>query len=88
MRVSILAVALLMPATSLAAPVEKTTATVGPVFHSKRVDNNNPNTVYIGGGDYSIEGPVVSVPTTALNNRGANGTAAEPSEDQYTALRR
>jgi hypothetical protein len=81
---------LVMPALTLAAPVEKTDGFVCPVFNSdSTVGNHNPNAVQIGGGDYTVLGPNVSVPVHATNGNGAGspgGPHAAPGDTDYTAL--
>jgi hypothetical protein len=50
---------------------------------------NSPNAMMIGGGDYSIIGPTVTVPTHATNDNGAGlaGAAhASPGDANYTAI--
>ena len=62
---------------------------VCPVFNSNAVGEHNPNAVEIGGGDYSIIGPDVSVPFEATNDNGAGtpgGDHASPGDSTYTAI--
>lgn len=78
------------PALTLAAPVEKTDGFVCPVFNSNSaVGEHNPNAVQIGGGDYTIPGPNVSVPIHATNGDGAGtpgGEHSAPGDSDYTAV--
>ena len=62
---------------------------VCPVFNSAAVGAHNPNAVMIGGGDYSIIGPEVSVPDHATNGNGAGspgGAHSRPGDTNYTAI--
>ena len=67
-----------------------TTGFVCPVFNSDSgVADHNPNAVEIGGGDFSIIGPSVTVATTATNDNGAGspgGAHASPGDSTYTAI--
>jgi hypothetical protein len=73
-----------------AAPVEKTDGFVCPVFNSNSAAGmKNPNAVQIGGGDYTVIGPDVSVPLTATNADGAGtppGPHSVPGDSDYTAI--
>ena len=62
---------------------------VCPVFHSAAVGAHNPNAVQIAGGDYSIIGPDVYVPSHATNGDGAGspmGAHSSPGDTDYTAI--
>ncbi len=62
---------------------------VCPVFNADAVGAHNPNAVGIGGGDYSIIGPDVSVPEHATNGDGAGtppGPHSQPGDTDYTAI--
>ena len=63
---------------------------VCPVFNSNsQAGLKNPNAVLIGGGDYTILGPNVSVPTGATNGNGAGspgGAHSTPGDSDYTAI--
>ncbi len=91
---SVLLASLLAALTATAAfaggPPEKTDGFVCPVFNDgSAVGENNPNAVQIGGGDYTIVGPEVSVPTNATNQDGAGtpgGDHASPGDSDYTAV--
>ena len=67
-----------------------TTGFICPVFNSdSEVADHNPKAVEIGGGDYSIIGPSVTVATTATNDNGAGtpgGAHASPGDSTYTAI--
>jgi len=82
--------ALTLPLVSSAAPVEKTDGFVCPVFNSiSAVGAHNPNAVQIAGGDYTVIGPSVSVPTHATNGDGAGspgGAHSTPGDSDYTAV--
>jgi len=78
----------LAPASSLAAPPETTDGFVCPVITTESV-LNSPNAQAIGGGDYSIIGPNVTVPTHATNGNGAGtpgGPHSSPGDSDYTAI--
>lgn len=81
---------MLLPAYADAAHEGKTDGFVCPVFNDESaVGENNPNAVQIGGGDYTIVGPEVSVPTGATNDDGAGtpgGEHASPGDPTYTAI--
>lgn len=70
--------------------VERVDGFVCPVFNdNSQVGLHNPNAVEIGGGDYSIIGPNVSIPAGATNQDGAGipgGTHASPGDSDYTAI--
>jgi hypothetical protein len=72
------------------AQVEKTDGFVCPVFNdNSAVGAHNPNAVEIGGGDYTIIGPDVSVPLGATNGDGAGtppGPHSVPGDSDYTAV--
>ena len=74
----------------VADPVEKTDGFVCPVFNqNSAVGEQNPNAVQIGGGDYTIIGPSVSVPLGATNGDGAGtppGAHSVPGDTDYTAV--
>lgn len=81
-------VTVVLPTASLAGGAEKTSGFVCPVLNST-VGANNPNAVQIGGGDFSIIGPKVSVPTGATNADGAGtpgGAHSSPGDSDYTAI--
>ena len=82
--------ALLSPGLALADHDGKTDGFVCPVFNDKSaVGAKNPNAVQIGGGDYSIIGPNVSVPTGATNGDGTGtpgGAHSSPGDRDYTAI--
>jgi hypothetical protein len=63
---------------------------VCPVFNpDSAVGAHNPNAHLIGGGDYTILGPEVSVPTHATNGDGAGsppGPHSSPGDTDYTAI--
>jgi hypothetical protein len=71
-------------------PPEKTEGFVCPVFNSdSAVGAKNPVAVEIGGGDYTIAGPDVSVPLHATNGAGAGspmGGHSAPGDTDYTAV--
>lgn len=75
---------------AFATPVEKTDGFVCPVFNDdSAVGAHNPNSVQIGGGDYSIIGPDVAVPVTATNDDGLGapgGDHTAPGDSMYTAV--
>ena len=81
---------LILPAAVSAAPVETTDGFVCPVFNdAAAVGERNPNAVQIGGGDYTIVGPSVSVPMHATNGDGAGspgGSHSVPGDTNYTAV--
>ena len=70
--------------------VEKTDGFVCPVFNSgSAVGEKNPNAIEIGGGDYTILGPNVSVPINATNGDGSGtpgGAHSSPGDTDYTAI--
>jgi hypothetical protein len=80
----------MVPVLTLAAPPEITDGFVCPVFNDgSAVGEHNPNAVQIGGGDYTIIGPDVRVPTHATNGDGAGspgGAHSSPGDTDYTAL--
>ncbi len=82
--------ALIAPFIAQAAPVEKTDGFVCPVFNqNSAVADHNPNAVPIGGSDYSVIGPDVSVPINATNADGSGtpgGTHSSPGDSDYTAI--
>ena len=62
---------------------------VCPVFNADAVGAHNPTAVTIGGGDYSIIGPDVSVPDQATNGNGTGtpgGAPSSPGDTDYTAI--
>ena len=63
---------------------------VCPVFNpDSAVGEKNPNAVPIGGGDYTIVGPNVSVPDQATNGGGEGtpgGEHSSPGDTDYTAI--
>jgi hypothetical protein len=63
---------------------------VCPVFNpDSAVSDHNPNAVGIGGGDYTIIGPNVSVPDQATNGGGTGtpgGAHSSPGDSDYTAI--
>lgn len=68
--------------------VETTTGFVCPVISTDAV-LNSPNGATIGGGDYSIIGPDVTVPVHATNGNGAGtpgGPHSSPGDTDYTAI--
>ncbi len=70
------------------AAVPKTDGFVCPVISTDAV-LNSPRGVAIAGGDYSVVGPTVSVPTHATNDDGAGspgGDHAAPGDTSYTAI--
>ena len=73
-----------------AAPGGKTDGFGCPVFNpNAQAGVKNPNAVLIGGGDYTIIGPDVSVPLNATNGDGAGtpgGAHSSPGDTDYTAL--
>lgn len=80
-----------------AAPQERVSAFVCPVFNSSAVGMHNPNTFEIYGGDYSLlpgkagvhPGGPVSVPINATNGDGAGsppGPHSGPGDTDYTAI--
>lgn len=76
-------------AASASAAVEKTDGFVCPVFNSSAVGEHNPNAVPIGGGDYTVLGPNVSVPVNATNADGAGspgGAHSSPGDSDYTPI--
>jgi len=81
---------LVLPALASAAPVEKTDGFVCPVFNDQSaVGEHNPQAVEIGGGDYTVAGPDVSVPSHATNQDGEGtpgGEHASPGDTDYTAI--
>lgn len=81
---------LLLSVAVYAAPVEKTNGFVCPVFNSNSAaGEKNPNAVQIGGGDFTIIGPNVSVPLHATNGDGAGsppGWHAIPGDRDYSAI--
>jgi len=77
-----------VPSIGFAEGVERTDGFVCPVL-SSTVGENNPNTVQIAGGDYSIIGPDVSVPIGATNADGSGtpgGDHSSPGDSDYTAI--
>ncbi len=71
-----------------AAGVETVDGFVCPVITTDAV-LNSPNGAAIGGGDYSIIGPDVSIPIGATNDNGAGapgGAHASPGDTTYTAI--
>ena len=80
----------LMSVSFVAASVEKTDGFVCPVFNqNSAVGEHNPNAVQIGGGDYTVLGPSVSVPLHATNGNGAGspgGSHSSPGDRDYTAI--
>ena len=85
-----LAAGVILPAVASAGGVEKTDGFVCPVFNAdSAVAVSNPNVVIIGGGDATIVGPSVSVPTGATNGDGAGtpgGSHSSPGDSDYTAV--
>lgn len=79
-----------LPSFSLAEGVDRVDGFVCPVFNqNSAVGAHNPNAVQIGGGDYTIIGPDVSVPAHATNQDGAGtppGAHASPGDAGYSAL--
>ncbi|MBI4090932.1 MAG: hypothetical protein HY422_02825 [Candidatus Komeilibacteria bacterium] len=76
-------------APAFAAPAELTDGFVCPVFNSDAVGMHNPNAVQIGGGDYTIIGPTLTVPVNATNQDGAGspgGTHAGPGDGSYSPI--
>jgi len=71
-------------------PPEKTDGFVCPVFNANsQAGAKNPNAVEIGGGDYTILGPNVSVPVHATNGDGEGsppGPHSSPGDSDYTAI--
>ena len=68
--------------------VVTTTGFVCPVISTDAV-LNSPNGAAIGGGDYSIIGPNVTVPVHATNGNGAGtpgGSHSSPGDTDYTAI--
>jgi hypothetical protein len=68
--------------------VEKVGGFVCPVISTDAV-LNSPGGAAVGGGDYSIIGPKVSVPKHATNGNGAGtpgGAHASPGDTDYTAI--
>jgi hypothetical protein len=62
---------------------------VCPVFNADAVGANNPNAVPIAGGDYTILGPTVAVPTHATNSNGTGspgGDHSSPGSPDYTPI--
>jgi hypothetical protein len=68
---------------------QKVDGFVCPVL-SAVVGAHNPNAVLIGGGDFSIIGPNVSVPIHATNGNGNGSTPggfhSRPGDNDYTAI--
>src|SRR3989344_8017018 len=91
-KIFILAVsAIFLAAASGARAVPQTVSGfICPVFNdNSQAGTSNPNAVPIGGGDYTILGPNVSVPIHATNQNGAGspgGTHASPGEAGYTPI--
>jgi hypothetical protein len=71
-------------------PPEKTDGFVCPVFNEgSAAGAHNPNAVQIGGGDFTIIGPNVSVPIHATNGDGDGtppGPHSVPGDTDYTAV--
>ncbi len=68
--------------------VDKVDGFVCPVISTSAV-LNSPNGAQIGGGDFSIIGPNVSIPLHATNGAGAGtpaGPHAQPGDTDYTAI--
>lgn len=68
--------------------VAKVDGFVCPVISTDAV-LNSPNGAAIGGGDYSIIGPDVSIPVHATNRNGLGtpgGNHASPGDTDYTAI--
>lgn len=68
--------------------VQRVDGFVCPVITTNAV-LNSPKGITIGGGDYSILGPNVSVPVHATNANGAGtpgGPHASPGDSDYTAI--
>ncbi len=100
MRISLFAMcaAAFLASGAAAAPIELNAAQmdqitaagfVCPVFNADAVGAHNPNAVQIGGGDYSIIGPDVTVPVHATNGNGAGspgGAHSQPGDSDYTAI--
>ena len=70
--------------------VVKTDGFVCPVFNDgSQAGAKNPNAVLIGGGDFSVIGPDVSIPINATNGNGAGspgGAHFVPGDNDYTAI--
>jgi hypothetical protein len=81
---------LLVPTLTFAAAPETTDGFVCPVFNDgSAAGEHNPNAVQIGGGDYTVIGPNVSVPIHATNGNGAGspgGDHSTPGDSDYTAI--
>ncbi|MCR4369384.1 MAG: hypothetical protein NUV67_05770 [archaeon] len=79
-----------LSAIAFAAPAEKTSGFVCPVFNpNSAVSEHNPNAVEIGGGDYTIVGPNVRIPIGATNADGSGtpeGEHSMPGDSDYTAI--
>jgi hypothetical protein len=75
---------------AVAAPVETTDGFVCPVFNqNSAVGMKNPNAVQIGGGDFTVIGPQLTVPLHATNGDGAGtppGPHSVPGDTDYTAI--
>lgn len=80
----------LMPSVSSAEPVELVDGFVCPVFNADSAAGvQNPNSEPIDGGDFTILGPDVSVPSHATNQDGAGlpgGAHASPGDAGYSAV--
>lgn len=71
-----------------AAGVNKVAGFVCPVIKTSAV-LHSPRAVAIGGGDYAIIGPDVSIPIHATNGNGAGrpgGAHSSPGDTDYTAI--
>ena len=78
---------------AVAEPPHKTDGFVCPVLGGQAGEEHgksSPNRIIqIGGGDYSVVGPNVSVPVHATNDDGAGtpaGPHASPGDENYTAI--
>ena len=72
-----------------AAPPETTTGFVCPVLGGNAGGSGAAPIVGIGGGDFSVIGPEVTVPIHATNDDGAGtpgGAHASPGDPDYTAI--
>ncbi len=80
----------MLVASALAEPPEKTDGFVCPVLGGKAGEKGeSPKIVQIGGGDYSVIGPVVNGPVHATNQTGAGtpgGAHASPGDEDYTPI--
>ena len=70
--------------------IQHTDGFVCPVFNAdSQAGANNPNAANIGGGDTSIIGPNVSVPTHATNGDGSGtppGPHSSTGDSDYSAI--